>query len=1074
MFSLNLTSRVLKEAQSHGLVGEERREDDGPLATEGGREADYWGAELASLVASGRLSGAMVNTLAWEAIGGEAGSWADPLFKGPAPIGELKGLGDRYQDLTPVGEGASAYVYKGFDTLLQRHVAIKALKDPRGPILEEARAQAKVEHPNVCRVYEVGQGYLVMQLVEGPTLAQMAPSIDLAEKARIIRDIAQGIHVAHQKGLIHLDLKLNNVLMERHEDGIFHPVISDFGMVSGASPRPSSGCNLGTPPYTSPEQLARDPALIGPGADVYALGVMLYVLLAGAIPFEAHDFPGLLEAMAKAPPIPLRRRVPQVAPDLARIVAKCMEKRPQDRYASARDLADDLDRFLRGEAVGAMGKAGTYRLAKWFQRNRKLQWVIGLSLALLVGSLAFFVRHSTFISQQAEWDHHFQNLVDQLGAHLDRSYRLPAHDLRPALREAAVFIEKLEDARRRGGPAAQGPACLALGQAHFLLEDDEDQAVMYFQKAWDMGYQTESARSWLAVAMLATYRKATWSFVPGLHDSANPDRAEEVRRQYLDPARTLLKGRGSLDQARLRFLVDLADAKILDGSNPDRLLGLIQAYRAQFPNDLEGMFEEAAALSFKAELLVTTASLKSPTYSPPGLQEAESCRKRVRELLGEVKRIAPSLPKVYGALATEYMRENSLPTRETEPTRELLAQTRVLLDEGLQIRPDDPTLILQYSQFLTKHVLSLHLASGLDPAPVARDLQGLRTLSASNLDGQGPRAFLEAAAVFLRKCSYYGVRPPQSMVDACAGCAKEAWTGNASERFMACAAAAQALAETGANPVPCIQDIHEVFHPATVPEWYALANLDLLAAEHVWLDHGDPSPWIARAQAALPKMDSYDIYKSGLAKSIRIKKAQLLEDEASWADLRQDLVALGKAGAGMPPRNLPDALELSFLLARHAQTSKAEAQPYLDGAQACLREPVLKDYVWTPGYQEQLATLCLLGAGRAEDPDALLAQALAAADKALEQLLPPRITGDARTLRPRPDNYPDYPAALARIRPLKAEILTAMAARERQPSVRIDLARRALAALEQTLKQDPFRERRLRPLLDQARTLSRS
>lgn len=1074
MFSRNLTSRILKEAQTRGLLQDPHPGGEPVPDQVQDREADFWGMELASLVATGRMPEGTLHTLAWEAIGGEAGSWVDQLFKGPAPIGELKGLGDRYQDLVLVGEGASAYVYKGMDTLLQRHVAIKALKDARGPILAEARAQAKVEHPNVCRVYEVGQGYLVMQLVEGPTLAQLAHKLDVPEKARIIRDIALGVHAAHQKGLIHLDLKLNNVLMEGREGGVLNPIISDFGMVAGALPVEGRQVSLGTPPYTSPEQLARDGARLGPGADVYALGVMLYVLLAGAIPFEAHDFDGLLEAMANTPGVPLRRRAPHVPRDLEAIVAKCMAKRPEDRYASARELGEDLDRFLRGEPLAIKGGNLAYRAAKWLARNRKLQWVGAVSLMILALTLGLFTRHLRFNSQQAEWDHHFQGIVTELEAHLDRTYRLPAHDIRPELQRAEAYLVTMEEARKRGGAPAQGPACLALGQAHLLIDGNDDEATLYFQKAWDLGYRTESARSWLAISLLATYRKAMWSFIPGLADSANRGRADEVRRKYLEPARALLKGKGSPEQARLLFLVDLADAKTLDPGNLERWIRITQTYRAQFPNDLEGLFEEGLAFTLQANALLVTATLAGGSRGPRDLPEAEAFRRKGRMLLDELQRVAPSMPKVYAALAESYIQENALPTTHSAPTSQLFDQAQAWLDKGLLVRGDDPALIAASATFLGSQRVDFDLASGKGPGPLLDRLQSLRSRMGAAPDGACMKALVDASAASLATCRYYGVRPPPGLAEAFRGWVHEATEVQGASRFTRYATAARALLRAGDDPAPWILRLQEVPAPETPPELYELGSLDLVAADRAWLAQEDPGPWIARAQSLLPRMGEAKVFRSALAKEILVQRTKLVGDAGAWSAMEREVAELGAGDPSTSITVISQAMEYNAILARHAREANADARPWLRNLSQCLQHPAVKAYAWTPHYLEQEALVLLLGAPDASDPGAQAAAALERVDKALLQVLPPKASGPSGTVRLRPASFPDFQAAICRILPLKAEILVAMAACEHRPAQRIQLARKALAILAECLDHDPLLTRRLQPILTQARTLSRS
>ncbi|BDU78192.1 protein kinase domain-containing protein [Mesoterricola sediminis] len=1072
MFSAHLTSRIQQEAQSRGLLGEPRPGQEGDAAGYQDREAAYWGTELASLLATGQLTESSLHGLAWEAIGGEAGSWADPLFRGPAPMGGLKGLGDRYQDLVRIGEGASAHVFKGMDTLLQRHVAIKALKDPRGPVLVEARAQARVEHPGVCRVYEVGQGYLVMQLVEGPTLAQLAPQLEVREKLRIMRDIALGVHAAHQKGLIHLDLKLNNILMDPHEDGSFHPIVSDFGMVMGASGPSDQGCNLGTPPYTSPEQLAKDPTRLGPATDVYALGVMTYVLLAGRIPFEASDFPGLLRAMAEDPPVPLRTRVPSVDRDLASIVAKCMAKAPGARFASARDLAEELDRYLRGEPLALRGAAPGYRLAKWLRRNRKLQWMGAASLALLLAALGLFLRRLTFVSQQAEWDHHFQKIVGDLGARLDRIHRRPAHDIRGDLDEASTSLGQIEASMGGGGEAAAGPACLALGQAHFMIDPEDPQAAALLQKAWDLGYRTESARAWLTVARLAHYRGAMWSFMPGIQDPANAGRVREIRRQYLDPARAMLKGRSSADQVKLAFLVDLADAQTLDVSNIERQLQIVQAFRAQRPDDLDGQLEEAAALNLKAVLLLMPTYTKPEGGAPPDAPEADACRAKARDLLLRIQRTAPSLPKVYAALAESCLRENTMPTTATAPTLELLSRTETWLRAGLAVRRDDPTLVVLQAQCLARYLLPLRLAAGQDPGPLAEAWLKLRPDPASGPQAKVWKGLRATGATFVRCCRSLGAAPPRALVDALRSQVQEAWSRTAPSDPTTRLDLATTLLDMGEDATPLLEAVHQAPLPAEPPGQYALGRADLRVAEQQWQRGGDPAPWIQRAEAVLEGMPTPSPFRTEFARELLSTQARLIGDEATWRRLRDEVTHMQAPRRGTLDRELTWYIEFQELLARHELTSDLDPGPRLSLVQACLHQPPLNQYALSPDWLTWSATLHLLGARRAPDPGRELGQALDAVDRALVQVLPPSPTARGAAQRSRPERFPDHVAALGRIRLLKAEILVELAGRNTQPQRRAHLAREALAVIQACLAGDPLVARRLAPLAAKARQLS--
>jgi len=328
------------------------------------------------------------------------GSWLGGAFEpGPQPEFRFPSLGHRYQDLQLLGAGATAQVFKAFDTQLQRWVALKFLKPgfvrPLETALREARAQAQVEHPNVCRIYEVGeadgQSFLAMQLADGPSLTSAFKHLEIAELVRLVREVAEGVHAAHLQGLIHLDIKLGNILLKALPGGDFQPLITDFGMVRSELDANRSLCPLGTPPYSSPEQIKGEFAQVDRRSDVYSLGVVLYVLLTGSFPFEAERFPALLEAIQNQAPVPLRERKPELAEDLEAILARCLQKDPQRRYENAQTFAEDLERYLNGQPVCARPRSLHCRIRRWVYQHRKwmlvsmVGFLAGLSLAVWFG-----------------------------------------------------------------------------------------------------------------------------------------------------------------------------------------------------------------------------------------------------------------------------------------------------------------------------------------------------------------------------------------------------------------------------------------------------------------------------------------------------------------------------------------------------------------------------------------------------------------------------------------------------------------------------------------------------------------
>ncbi|UQA60294.1 bifunctional serine/threonine-protein kinase/formylglycine-generating enzyme family protein [Polyangium aurulentum] len=305
-------------------------------------------------------------------------------------------LAERYEDIEFVGEGGMGTVYRGRDARLGRTVALKLLKgdDPElfRRFIQEARAQARITHEHVCRVYEAGQvdgePYIAMQFIEGEPLSAIAPRMTLRQKVRVILEVSAAVHEAHRLGLIHRDIKPGNVLVEEPEEGTYKPYVMDFGLARELSERglTVTGAVIGTPAYMPPEQALGDIRAMDRHSDVYSLGATLYELLAGRTPFVAEHPLRLLMMAAYEEPTPLRKVKRDVPVDLETIVMKCLEREPDRRYPSARALADDLERFLDGEPVQARRASLGYVLRK---RARKHWLALAVPMALVLLLVGF-------------------------------------------------------------------------------------------------------------------------------------------------------------------------------------------------------------------------------------------------------------------------------------------------------------------------------------------------------------------------------------------------------------------------------------------------------------------------------------------------------------------------------------------------------------------------------------------------------------------------------------------------------------------------------------------------------------
>jgi serine/threonine-protein kinase len=393
-----------------------------------------------------------------------------------------------------IGRGAMGEVHRAWDAALERAVAVKFLRgfDAREAerVLLEARLQARVESPHVVRVHEVGtlggRPCLVLQLVEGPSLADFGPGCSVEERVELLRQAAEGLHAAHREGLVHRDVKPDNVLVELG-GAAPRALVSDFGLARGdEGGLTRSGLPPGTVEYMSPEHLlGTAPADFR--SDVYALGASLYALLAGQPPFRRSSEPGgasaetsLLRRILEEAPAPLPGSVPV---ELRRVVAKAMEKEPGARYGSAHAFAEDLARFQRGEPVQARPAPATERLYRWTRRNRTASRALAVALASLLAALGSALWSSRQAGLEALEATRLGGEAEALQQSMRLAQLMPLHDLRPTLQQVRGAAETVD--ARRGG-RAEGPAAYLKGLAYQLLGDG-DAALAWLRRAWELG-----------------------------------------------------------------------------------------------------------------------------------------------------------------------------------------------------------------------------------------------------------------------------------------------------------------------------------------------------------------------------------------------------------------------------------------------------------------------------------------------------------------------------------------------------------------------------------------------------------
>ena len=313
-----------------------------------------------------------------------------------------------YEVLGELGRGGIGVVYLARQVALNRTVALKLIGGTASTstlirFRQEAEAVAKLQHSNIVQIFEVGScpagSFLALEYVDGGTVKDKVAGVPQPPRdaARLVETLARAIQHAHDCRLIHRDLKPHNVLLTA--GGV--PKITDFGLArsldAGVGVTMTSDF-VGTPAYSSPEQVDGRFGAVGAGTDVHGLGVILYELLVGRVPFDGTTIPEVLRSVVEREPVAVRRLRPEVPRDLETICMKCLRKEPGKRYTSAEALADDLHRFQAGEPVAARPVGRVERAGRWAKRNPAVAGLLTTIFLLLtaaaVGGAVFSYRLS--------------------------------------------------------------------------------------------------------------------------------------------------------------------------------------------------------------------------------------------------------------------------------------------------------------------------------------------------------------------------------------------------------------------------------------------------------------------------------------------------------------------------------------------------------------------------------------------------------------------------------------------------------------------------------------------------------
>lgn len=758
----------------------------------------------------------------------------------------------RYVQLRLIGRGGMARVYRGFDPTLSRTVALKLLDEESERLILEARSQARVEHENVCKVYEVGEAegkkYICMQYVEGKTLADAAQQMDLPEKLDVMRKIAEAVHAAHKQGLVHRDIKPGNIMLEKTEAGTWKPYILDFGLarMQTAPGITQKGIVIGTPHYMPPEQAKS--GTIDVRSDVYSLGATLYELIANKPPFTGAT-PDVILQLLNTDPVPLHKIVRNISPDLETIVMKCLEKEPDARYQSAKALSNDLGRYLDGEPIAARPASISTRIWKKAKKNRVATGILTAALfvtAVLIGLLILAQWRGRIQTQYAS---DFSEEIRYIETMLLSTYTAPLHDVRPKLKLAQQRLHKIEQRTILGGKWAFGPGNNALGQGYLMLKEYE-RAQEFLEKAWNSGYHNPSTAYALGKVKGILWRQALIDADRLNTRSLQMEAKTKADEKFRRPAIQLLKNARSHTES------------------PAYVEALIFLYEKRYKEAFEKSNEALEISSRPYEVLKLQGDIHFETgqveLEKGNYDAALKAYRSAGDSYTHAAEFARSDQDIYLADVERWIRTSYSQTQKGERLASL--QTALdACDKAIHVQPDKVRSYLYKSEIYIQNGINQLYSSG-DPTPSF--LQGIKLAREAAI--KNPRIsdpHVSAASAFLRLAEYETASskdPQGSFKEAIAESQKAIQIDpQYSSAHINLASAYFWMGEYqlghGENPITTLKKVIEILDQATLHSddyVYNLRGLTYLDIGEYRLKRGeDPRPDLSKA---------IDSYQSGL------------------------------------------------------------------------------------------------------------------------------------------------------------------------------------------------------------------
>ncbi len=630
-----------------------------------------------------------------------------------APLSAALSQWDRYEIVELLGRGGNGVVYKATDRRLSRTVALKFIHDIGAQavqrLMREARAQARIDHNGVCKVYEVGelagQLYISMEYLRGQSLQDAQQAMTLEEKVHVIKDVAEALHAAHQLGIIHRDIKPGNVMVSRRDDGGWKAVLMDFGLASDANASDrltQSGSVMGTPVYMAPEQASGEVSRMDRRTDVYSLGAMFYELLVGEPPFDGATMVGILWAVMHKDPVPLRRRNASIPADLETITLKCLHKEMQLRYESAQALAEDLRRHLLGEPIIAKQASLGQRLR---QAARKHRYVLALTTLAVLGiavSAGIWVHGRIELGRQARLSQSFGQRIE-IEMFLRYAYALPLHDTRKEKHVIRDRMRSIQEGLRRMDGEAAAMARYALGRGHFALKEYEA-ALEHLEAAHRGGLKTAEVEYALGRTLGEIYN-AHFKDLQRRSGQRFLQEKAKIDKRYLEPA-----------------LHHLRQPSGLGGESKAFAEALLAYYRQQYDEALR----KADEALITEPWLYEPKKLQGDVYYAYGFakqkrglyDESRSDFHRAAALYHSAGEMARSDSATHGAEADAWVQVMEVDKTQGRSPKEALDRALSACDRAMAADPDNASALrkktwafIRWAEFQATH--------GEDPRPTA-------------------------------------------------------------------------------------------------------------------------------------------------------------------------------------------------------------------------------------------------------------------------------------------------------------------------------------------------------------------